>query len=84
MGTVCELKENPVLDIAVDGTSNISRVTIVRNEEDYQVCEPKSKTWKQTFTDEKPLDGENRYYVRVEQDDGNMAWSSPVWVKMVK
>jgi hypothetical protein len=26
------------------------------------------------------LDGENRYYVRVEQVDGNMAWSSPVWV----
>ena len=24
--------------------------------------------------------GENRYYVRVIQRDGNMAWSSPVWV----
>jgi hypothetical protein len=84
LGTEFELKENPSLDIAVEGTSNVTRVTIVRNEEDYQSFEPKSKTWKQTFTDQKPLDGDNRYYVRVEQDDGNMAWSSPVWVKMVK
>ena len=24
--------------------------------------------------------GEHYYYVRVEQKDGNVAWSSPVWV----
>ena len=34
-----------------------------------------------TWTDEEPLAGENRYYVRVEQWDGNMAWASPVWVE---
>ncbi len=33
-----------------------------------------------TFTDENPIAGENRYYVRVEQVDGNMGWASPVWV----
>ena len=26
------------------------------------------------------FEDENRYYVRVVQRDGNMAWSSPVWV----
>jgi hypothetical protein len=30
------------------------------------------------------LEGENRYYVRVVQKDGNMAWSSPVWVTKKK
>jgi hypothetical protein len=24
--------------------------------------------------------GEHYYYVRVEQEDGNVAWSSPIWV----
>ena len=25
--------------------------------------------------------GEHFYYVRLEQADGNVAWSSPVWIK---
>jgi hypothetical protein len=33
-----------------------------------------------TWTDAEPLKGENRYYLRIEQVDGNMAWSSPLWV----
>ena len=33
-----------------------------------------------TYTDPHPAAGENRYYVRVEQEDGNLAWSSPVWI----
>jgi hypothetical protein len=39
-------------------------------------CHPFEKQ----FSDEQMLDGENRYYVRVIQRDGNMAWSSPIWV----
>jgi hypothetical protein len=31
--------------------------------------------------DAHPVTGENRYYVRVEQEDGNLAWSSPVWIQ---
>ena len=32
--------------------------------------------------DPEPLAGESWYYVRVVQKDGNMAWSSPVWVSV--
>ncbi len=32
------------------------------------------------FTDDDPLDGEANYRVRVEQRNGQRAWSSPVWV----
>ncbi|MDP7254228.1 MAG: hypothetical protein QGF00_31810, partial [Planctomycetota bacterium] len=62
----------------------IRRVTIVRNETNYKVFTPKDSDFSSTFTDEKPLDGENRYYIRVEQEDGNMAWASPVWVTIKK
>ena len=34
-----------------------------------------------TFTDDEPLDREADYRIRVEQRNGQRAWSSPVWVK---
>ena len=30
--------------------------------------------------DDDPVEGDSWYYARVVQEDGNMAWSSPVWV----
>ena len=84
MGELFELSEAPELKMAVHGTAPISRVTLVRNEADYQVFEPEaaSTAFTRDFTDEKPEPGEYRYYFRVEQVDGNMGWTSPVWVKM--
>jgi len=55
---------------------------VVRNEENYRQWEPKAKRFETSFTDESPNAGENRYYLRIEQVDGNMAWSSPVWVQV--
>ena len=62
--------------------AEISRVTLVRNEQNYKQWELKAKTFEQSFTDDTPVAGENRYYLRIEQADGNMAWSSPVWVSV--
>ena len=56
----------------------------MRNETDYKTFAPKGMEFAETFTDPSPIEGENRYYVRVEQTDGNMAWASPVWVTFVK
>ena len=36
--------------------------------------------FEESVEDYSMLEGENRYYIRVEQEDGSMAWSSPVWV----
>jgi hypothetical protein len=80
MGSILESPANPELKYAVNGTAPIKRLTIVRNEKDYRVFEPGKVEVDGTFKDEAPLAGENRYYLRVEQEDGNMAWSSPVWV----
>ncbi|MBI3878711.1 MAG: hypothetical protein HY301_01420 [Verrucomicrobia bacterium] len=80
MGTLLETSGKPELKFAVNGTASLKRVTIVRNEVNYKVYEPGKRELAATFTDAAPLAGENRYYLRVEQVDGNMAWSSPVWV----
>ena len=84
LGSEATSKGKPVLKFKIDGTAEIKRVTLVRNEMNYQQWEPKSKQFEQAFTDEAPLVGENRYYLRVEQTDGNMAWSSPVWLKVAQ
>jgi len=82
MGEEFETSEAPTLEMKVKGTAPITRVTLIRNEKDYEIFEPQaiSAEFAKTFVDEKPEPGEYRYYVRVEQGDGNMGWTSPVWV----
>lgn len=82
LGTEFEVQGSPTMTFSVDGTAAIKRVTLVRNEQNYEQWKPGTKTFEQTFVDEKPVTGENRYYLRIEQEDGNMAWSSPVWVQV--
>jgi len=33
------------------------------------------------YVDENPKKGENYYYVRVRQLNGQIAWSSPIWMR---
>ncbi|HBJ87034.1 MAG TPA: hypothetical protein DDZ88_24885 [Verrucomicrobiales bacterium] len=80
MGEVIETTDNPMLTFRIEGTAPVKRLTIVRNEQDHHIIEPNAKSVGQTWTDSAPLKGENRYYLRIEQSDGNMAWSSPLWV----
>lgn len=83
MGEVFETREKPVLTYRVLGTAPLKRVTLVRNESDLHVIESMEKEVAGDWTDPSPLAGENRYYLRIEQADGNMAWSSPIWVTVV-
>lgn len=80
MGEVFETKDKPALTFRVEGTAPVKRLTIVRNELNHYVIEPNTRSVTTTWTDEAPLKGENRYYLRIEQADGNMAWSSPLWI----
>jgi len=34
-----------------------------------------------SFRDADAIPGESYYYVRVQQEDGQMAWASPIWVE---
>ena len=71
------------MKVSVSGTAPLSAVTILRNEVTIRRFTPKDgPEFAAEFTDPSPLPGENRYYVRVEQTDGNMAWTSPVWVTL--
>jgi hypothetical protein len=80
-GEEIRLSGKPELTMHIEGTAPLQRITIVRNEEDYHVETPggESREFSLVWTDPAPLAGENRYYLRVEQAGGNMAWSSPLW-----
>lgn len=84
LGSIFKTGDKPQLKIVVNGTAPVRRVTVIRNETDYKVFEPGKRDFAVDWTDESPIAGENRYYVRVEQSDGNMAWASPVWVTFEK
>ncbi len=70
-----------VLRVNAGGTGPIARVALIHNESyAYQAPGNGRRDLQFTYTDPHPAAGENRYYVRVEQEDGNLAWSSPIWI----
>jgi hypothetical protein len=75
---------DPRLDVIVLGTGAIERVDVVRNGETVHTAGPGPEADAARFhwVDPKPLRREepSYYYVRVLQRDGQMAWSSPIWV----
>jgi len=71
-----------ILSVNVIGTGPIKRIDVIHNESyAYSVAPEGKKMVRFNYSDAKPATGENRYYIRVEQEDGNLAWSSPVWVE---
>ena len=83
MGSMIESKgHNPKIWFKIDGTADLKRVTVVRNELDWQILDEfDGSAFETRIVDDAPVEGESRYYLRVEQSDGNMAWTSPVWVR---
>jgi hypothetical protein len=70
------------LVVNVLGTGPIRRIDVIHNESYAYAQTPTGKsTYQFAYEDPHPVKGENRYYVRVLQEDGAIAWSSPVWVK---
>jgi hypothetical protein len=57
----------------------IARADLVRNGADIQTLEPHACELDWQTTDE-PTEFPAYYYVRLTRTDGNLAWSSPVWV----
>lgn len=75
----------------VAGTTDLAKVEIVRNGKVIKTYEPEGYSLEFTFDDLTPLtkvvhDNKDKkppfvfYYLRVTQEDGHMAWSSPIWI----
>ncbi len=87
MGDEFTSKSLPKLDVIVEGTAPVARVDIVRQidkamPEYVYAVEPKKREVKLSWTDNAAKAGAvNMYYVRIMQEDGKMAWASPMWIR---
>jgi hypothetical protein len=71
----------PELSAKIVGTGKLKKVVIVRDNQYIYSQEPQGETFNLSFRENSLSPGQHYYYVRVEQQDGNLAWSSPIWVK---
>jgi hypothetical protein len=80
MGDEFSSSDKPVLELRATGTAKIARVDLVRNNEYIYSTEPGKQTIEIKHSDGEPKAGSNLYYFRLLQEDGELAWTSPIWV----
>lgn len=75
----------------VCGSSPLKEVTLIRNGKEFKTFHPKESNFEFTFDDTENLSTlvldspDDRpqfvyYYMRIVQEDGNIAWASPIWI----
>jgi hypothetical protein len=84
MGDEFKTGAAPALDIHVIGTGPIAQIDVLKDSEVVETIKPGKAEHKGTWTDPKPTGGVHYYYIRVQQEDGQLAWGSPMWVDYAK
>ncbi len=80
MGDEFTIQTLPSLQISVTGTGPIARVIVVKNNKIVYTAMPNTTQVDLSWTDVEGCQGMSYYYVRIEQADGQLAWSSPMWI----
>jgi len=80
MGEEFTTAERPALELQVSATDNIARIDLVRNNAYIYTTSPLREKTEVSYVDMEPKEGLNYYYFRIQQDDGQVAWASPLWI----
>ncbi|MFH1278266.1 MAG: DUF3604 domain-containing protein [Candidatus Eisenbacteria bacterium] len=83
MGEEFETSESPTIEYRVTGTEPLTRVVIVKNgDPEWYVAVPEGASDSASFVDpDGAVPGTTSwYYLRAEEGDSGIAWTSPVWV----
>ena len=80
MGDAFAAGEPPRFDVRVIGTSKIEQIDIIKDNTFAYTSHPGVREVTISYSDPAIRPGSHYYYVRVIQDDGNMAWGSPIWI----
>lgn len=70
----------PEIKAHIVGAGPLKTVVIVRDNQYIYSINPKGTSFDLTYREPSLSPGQHYYYVRLEQQDRNMAWSSPVWI----
>jgi hypothetical protein len=84
MGDEFKTGQAPSLDFHVIGTAPVAQIDVLKDSEVVETIKPGKAEHKGTWTDPKPTGGVHYYYVRVQQEDGQLAWGSPLWIDYAK
>jgi len=60
----------------------IKRIVVMRDGDEVHVVRPRRLDARLRWTDPHAEPGAHTYYIRVEQTDGELAWSSPAWLRI--
>jgi hypothetical protein len=80
MGDVYQTDHYPTFSASVVASHPIRRLEVIRNQSVIQDLKNGGLEEHFTFTDRGIRKGENYYYLRVTLDNGELGWSSPIWV----
>jgi hypothetical protein len=81
MGDQFDTKELPSLKVKLAGTAPFAKVHIIKDNRYVYSREPKTANVEFTWTDTAATAGKTSYYyVRGEQQDGEIVWVSPMWI----
>ena len=76
-----------VCDVA--GTAHLARVEVIKNGEPFfqfvttdTGTHNRTQDYREEFPDTNPSQAGDYYYLRVQQFDGALAWSSPIWIDL--
>ena len=72
--------ERPTLTLKVNGTGPIARIDLVKNGRYVFNSAPDDRDVEIEYVDREPRTGLNYYYFRVQQENGEVAWASPIWM----
>lgn len=76
-----KITEAPTFQLKLHGTDAFAKVTIVKDDVEVKVFEPKTAEVDLSWTDPAPSAGKTSYYyARGEQADGELVWASPMWI----
>jgi hypothetical protein len=82
LGDVVTARTPPSFRVLVRGTAALKAVQVVKDGKTVYSTKPKQTTcWFDYQDQERARDAGSHYYVRCEQQDGEYAWSSPIWVE---
>jgi hypothetical protein len=80
MGDEFPLAQAQPIRVKARGTRAIARVDVIKDNRIVYSSAPKRQNVELEYTDKGGVSGRHFYYVRVQQDDGKVAWASPFFV----
>jgi hypothetical protein len=81
MGDEADVDGAPRVQVKIVGTADLSKVEVLRDSTVVAELPVKGRECTADWTDPVPAAGVHYYYVRAQQKDGELAWTSPLWVR---